>query len=190
MSDITFINNCSPTLAGIKTGNLFLYDCKDYNSFEKELAEYRIYFESKGIKIEIVNRLKDKILLYIFRPEHLINDWKKDGSKELLKRFGYDNFNIDFCIKKLKERMSDMKDTNEFPHEIGLFLGYPVEDVRGFIDKKAKDYKYVGYWKVYGDLNEAKKKFCLFDKCTKVYKDKYKKGVTLDKLIVNCKKAV
>jgi hypothetical protein len=54
MSDLNFIDNCAPTLAGIKTGNLFLYDCDDYDSFEKEIEQYNKYFKEKGIKIEIV----------------------------------------------------------------------------------------------------------------------------------------
>jgi hypothetical protein len=184
MSDLNLIDNCAPTLAGIKTGNLFLYDCKDFDSFEKEITEYNKYFEEKGIKIEIVNRMNNKILLYVFRPDLLKRDLMCSESKELLKRFGYDRYDFEDCIIRLKERLSSMKAVNDFPHEIGIFLGYPVEDVRGFIDNKAKGYKCVGYWKVYGDINEAKKRFNLFDKCTSIYKERYKSGVSLDILAV------
>jgi hypothetical protein len=48
----------------------------------------------------------------------------------------------------------------EFPHEMGLLLGYPVEDVIGFVDNKGKDSLYTGYWKVYGNKD---KKLRLFD---------------------------
>ena len=188
MSDLNFIDNCAPTLAGIKTGNLFLYDCDDYDSFEKEIEQYNKYFKEKGIKIEIVNRIGNKILLYVFRPGLLKRDLMSSESKELLKRFGYERYDFEDCLKRLKERMNNMKAVNDFPHEIGLFLGYPVEDVRGFIDNKAKDYKCVGYWKVYGDINEAKKRFSLFDKCISIYKERYKSGVSLD--ILTVKKAV
>ena len=44
-----------------------------------------------------------------------------------------------------------LQDEAEFPHEIGLFLSYPPEDVQGFIDHHARDFKLSGLWKVYGD---------------------------------------
>ena len=34
---------------------------------------------------------------------------------------------------------------------MGLFLSYPPEDVKGFIDHRANDFKYAGLWKAYGD---------------------------------------
>ena len=42
------------------------------------------------------------------------------------------------CIVKLIGRLQE----NEgFPHEIGLFLGYPPEDVLGFIENKGEFFK-------------------------------------------------
>lgn len=55
-------------------------------------------------------------------------------------------------IKKLREEP-------DFPHEIGLFLGYPLEDVKGFIENKADSSKCSGCWKVYGNEQKALKLF-------------------------------
>ena len=49
-----------------------------------------------------------------------------------------------------------MKDHLSFPHELGLLLGYPVEDVLGFIRNEGRNYLYCGYWKVYGDVDAAR----------------------------------
>ena len=46
-------------------------------------------------------------------------------------------------------------ESGEFPHEVGLFLSYPPEDVKGFIDHRASGFKCAGLWKVYG--NEEKR---------------------------------
>ena len=46
-------------------------------------------------------------------------------------------------------------ESGEFPHEVGLFLSYPPEDVKGFIDHRANDFKCAGLWKVYGDEEKA-----------------------------------
>ena len=32
-------------------------------------------------------------------------------------------------------------ESGEFPHEVGLFLSYPPEDVKGFIDHRANNFK-------------------------------------------------
>jgi hypothetical protein len=54
-----------------------------------------------------------------------------------------------------------------FPHEIGFFLGYPPDDVLGFIRQKGKNYKYRGLWKVYGDVNRAINLFQRYENCRK-----------------------
>ena len=52
-----------------------------------------------------------------------------------------------------------------FPHEIGLFLDYPVADVVGFARKGGADWKLCGYWKVYHDVEAARERFACFDAC-------------------------
>mgnify|MGYP000213313901 FL=1 len=51
-----------------------------------------------------------------------------------------------------------------FPHEMGVLLGYPTEDVLGFIENQGKNYLYAGYWKVYGNLMETKALFEEYNK--------------------------
>lgn len=85
------------------------------------------------------------------------------------------------CICRLRHRL---RDSEEYPHEIGLFLGYPPEDVRGFIEHRAADCKCVGCWKVYGDAETARKTFRQYKKCTEVYCKEWRKGASLQQLIV------
>ncbi len=49
-----------------------------------------------------------------------------------------------------------------------MFLGYPPEDVCGFINNSGSGYKCVGCWKAYGDANKAKKTFDKYERCRKV----------------------
>ena len=86
------------------------------------------------------------------------------------------------CLDKLKERINA---SQEFPHEIGLFIGYPIEDVKGFIEKGANGSKYCGAWRVYGDVDAAKKKFAIYKKCRDVYCSIYKKNNNFGKLIIS-----
>ena len=43
------------------------------------------------------------------------------------------------------------------------FLGYPVEDVRGFIEHQGRDYLCTGYWKVYENLEQKQQLFQRFE---------------------------
>ena len=71
-----------------------------------------------------------------------------------------------------------------FPHEIGLFLGYPLEDVKGFIQNKGQGYACCGLWKSYGDPRAARRYFDRCRACTAAYKRRYAAGVPLERLIV------
>ena len=71
-----------------------------------------------------------------------------------------------------------------FPHEIGLFLSYPPEDVLGFILNKACNHKCVGCWKVYGDEQAAKCIFRRYKKCSKIYSQQWEQGKSIEQLTV------
>ena len=87
--------------------------------------------------------------------------------------------NIGSCIQTLKARLQ--QGYEEFPHEIGLFLGYPTEDVEGFISHKPC--KYIGMWKVYGDVERAQKIFESYEACRQKYEDLLSQGISLKELV-------
>lgn len=49
------------------------------------------------------------------------------------------------------------------PHEIGLFLGYPLSDVQTFCDAPCSPCLAIGYWKVYSDVDTAQATFNAYD---------------------------
>ena len=104
------------------------------------------------------------------------------GIAALLQEAGYpENVSLEILLSQLERRFETGKD---FPHEIGLFLGYPPSDVRGFIEKGARRAKLTGYWKVYSNVEEAKKTFARYRKCTDVYLRCHKSGKALEGLAV------
>lgn len=82
-------------------------------------------------------------------------------------------------VEELKKSPEKLK---AFPHEIGCFLGYPAEDVRGFIED-IKPCKLVGTWKVYGNEEMAKHLFQIYEKCTYAYLEHFEKGMSLEQLV-------
>ena len=75
-------------------------------------------------------------------------------------------------------------ESGEFPHEVGLFLSYPPEDVKGFIDHRANGFKCAGLWKVYGDEEKARSLFAKYKKCTEIYCALWQSGSKLEQLAV------
>ena len=112
----------------------------------------------------------------------LCRDLKDIAAIRLLSERGYDCESPGCCIARLARILSG---SEPFPHEIGLFLGYPPEDVLGFIENKSPC-KCTGCWKVYGNVDEAKKRFELYNKCTSIYCRRLKEGSTIEKLTTAC----
>lgn len=184
MSDEMIIEFCSPTLAGIKTGNLFSCEYSDYNQLVKDLRRINSVLIKKGIKAIPVGYLSHRVLIYLFRPSFLERDLCDKDASLLLRRLGYNVDNAAECVKCLSDRLRAIKSREEFPHEIGLFLGYPVEDVKGFIAHKGECSKCVGCWKVYGDVTRAEDTFDRYKRCTSDYMSRYRKGMSLEELAV------
>ena len=70
-----------------------------------------------------------------------------------------------------------------FPHEIGLFLGYPPEDVQGFLaDPGGGRCKLCGHWKVYHDVEGARRQFARFDRSREALCSRLRAGMTLSQL--------
>ena len=75
-------------------------------------------------------------------------------------------------------------ESGEFPHEVGLFLSYLPEDVKGFIARRANDFKCAGLWKVYGDEEKSALAVRKIQKCTEIYCTLWQSGLQLEQLAV------
>ena len=73
--------------------------------------------------------------------------------------------------------------------QIGIFLGYPLEDVLGFIENGGKNCLSCGCWKVYSNECEALKAFERYEKCKAVYQRLFASGCPLTRLTVAARTA-
>jgi len=183
MTEKKIVQHCSPTLAGIKTGNIFRCAFESYNQLADEIRELNRRLTPKGLRIVPLRVCGGYAMIYVYRPSMLRHDLADVQARGVLAEMGYSNDVPEKCVNHLKSRLREYDD---FPHEIGLFLGYPPEDVRGFIENKAAHAKHVGFWKVYGDVDKAKKTFARYNHCIDVYKEKYASGSSIDRLTVAC----
>ncbi len=181
MSEEMIVRHCSPTLAGLKTGNIFTCPFGDVAEMRNNLRNWNRMLVKKGLRVLPLRFQNNRALVYVYRPTHLSRDLQHDVACRLLQERGYGMKTPERCILHLMKRLGEC---DEFPHEIGLFLGYPPEDVCGFIENKAEYCKCVGCWKVYGDAEAAQKLFAKYKKCTAVYCDQYAKGKSVERLTV------
>ena len=181
MSDEMIIRHCSSTLAGLKTGNVFNCPYSDRKELLSAVRSLNRRLVPKGVRVIPLRMSADRVLLYIYRPNKLENDLAEEDAAKILREYGYSVDDSDKCVVRLSKRLHE---SEEFPHEIGLFLGYPPEDVRGFIENRACGYKCIGCWKVYGDEQNAKKQFEKYQKCTNVYCTQWAKGRSIERLTV------
>ena len=177
MSEELIVRHCAPTLANLKTGSLFVCPITDRASFFSSLRSLNELLVPKGLRALPLRIREYSALVYLYRPSRLKKDLEDPAAIKILQDHGYSCYGK--CLPKLIERV---RASEEFPHEIGLFLGYPPEDVQGFLDHRPC--KCCGCWKVYGDENKAKKTFDLYKKCERVYCQQLARGIDIKRLTV------
>lgn len=182
MSEELFVRQCAPTLAGIKTGNLFSCACDDRAALLRQVRSLNRRLAPKGLCLVPMRVVRGRALLYLYRPARLRRDLAHADAAALLRAAGYDCTSCARCLGGLIRRL---RGAEEFPHEIGLFLSYPPEDVRGFMEHHAADFKCVGTWKVYGDEVAAKRQFAEYRSCTELYCKLWRAGSSVERLAVS-----
>ena len=102
------IKECSPTLAGLKTGNLFNYRYDNISDFRRELASVNRKLNAKGVYVTFLKRNEKSALLYVFRPDRLEKDLSQPAVQNVLKAFGYTDYKVGASIKHLKQRVGEL----------------------------------------------------------------------------------
>ena len=183
MSDAFLVEHCAPTFAGLKTGNLLRISYADIEVFREELRRLNGILKKKGLRAVPVRMTAEFALVYLYRPDFLKRDLGSEEATCLLKSLGYEPQSVNRSVAFLARMM---REKEAFPHEIGLFLGYPPEDVLGFMKSSREGVKCVGCWKVYGDEARARAAFWRFQRCREVFEENVQRGRKLEALIVRC----
>lgn len=174
--------HCAPTLAGMKTAGLFRHFYQERSHVMDELDGVNRLLNGRGVYVEILRWDEKAALVYVYRLSHLRETLIRKEVIDLLSEYDYQDMSVEACILHLKTRLLD--EHSCFPHEIGVFLGYPMKDVRGFIENKGENCKCCGMWKVYGDEKEEEKLFCKYKKCAEIYQHCFSCGRALVQMTV------
>ncbi|MBQ2799311.1 MAG: DUF3793 family protein [Ruminiclostridium sp.] len=166
----------APTLLGIKCASLVSLAMDDSELYS-ESNNFNTRVEVKGIKSRVLCNCKSRSLLLVYNEKQLSERLADKDAERILSLCGYPtDCDIDAYISFLSRRIRESED---FPHEIGIFLGYPIEDVEGFIKNKGENFKLCGYWKVYGCPEKARCIFNNYEKCRRFLCNRLNEGVDL-----------
>lgn len=180
MSPDLIVRNCAPTLAGLKAGSIFPQRGTK-EELEKSVKLLDCSMRKKGVRAHLLyKKEKGPSLVYLYREPNVEKIIKDSKVRCFLAEYGYTDFSISACLDHLEQRLS----CNGFPHEIGIFLDYPLADIRAFIQNKGKNCPCIGCWKAYTNIPEAQQKFKQFRRCTVFYCQQISNGVDIARLTV------
>lgn len=149
--------HCAPILKGVKAANILTVS-------EKCFYRIGVLLQETSISYRFLKTNGHYFILYLYRRERLEAYLASPKIRKFLEEYGYPDGDVSQLLERLSERTRLYRDgKSAFPHEIGLFLEYPVDDVRDFVKNGGGNYLYSGYWKVYHDLHGALKRFASFD---------------------------
>lgn len=154
----------SPVITGIKPSSMINIKKSDRDRYEFwNKSGYRMLkkYDLKYLKLKETD---DMLLLLIYDEENLKEHLNLKNNKQFLCSYGYGKeIKLENCLGCLKNRLNK----EEFPHECGIFLGIPLEDVQGFLSEDECVHR--GIWKVYSDKSRSEEIFNLYDKSKEEY---------------------
>lgn len=149
----------APTRKGVKPSSLISFSTQNknlyglWNDYKDQVCLHL------GLQFFELKKTHDWLLVLFYDYSMLEETTSSHTNQSFLHKMGYEHADtLDerlLCLKKRFKRMC--------PHEIGVFLGIPIEDVYGFIRHKGRGFLMCKYWKVYHNLEQAKNLFECYD---------------------------
>ena len=193
--------HCSPAIAGLKPANMFTCHLKGarghagpkcaslgFLELSHALESCRARLAGQGVRIHVLAWRPSSVLLLVYRPQLLGRALAGPREAAFLAALGYEPDDIGACVERLARRvaasdqLAGAQRTCAFPHEVGLFLGYPYEDVVAFIENGGRGSVACGCWKVYSQERDAAECFCRYKECTRECARRYEQGAALEEL--------
>lgn len=170
--------HCAPLLMRSKISNIMTIDKCDFAGIRKILSQ-------TDISYRLLKSRGNKLILFLYRECDFITYLSIPEVHRFLVGLGYETqVNPMHLLNQLAKKIFFYGNGEiAFPHEIGIFLGYPLCDVKGFIENLGQNCLYSGYWKVYGNVSETKALFDQFEYDKEMVVHKIISGYTLTELL-------
>lgn len=168
---------CAPIITDLKFSNLLIIPTGGKNRVEKLL-------QGTDISYYILLDEKDKTTMLLYKQMELQDYLSGSVQTQMMQKLGYRSVRLFDILPVFRARYAHyMQDSILFPHEMGLLLGYPAEDVAGFIKHKGENFLYNGYWKVYSNPLEKQKIFDRYEAARENLVELVSKGVHMENIL-------
>lgn len=181
--EAVLVRQCAPTLAGMKPGSIFCFNHSPLEVSRQKVCQWNKQLEPFGLTVQILLERpgSGSVIVFVYRHDRLEQMLSDDAYQNFLAEAGYERTNLDGLLEQLAYRLRTQP---EFPHEIGVFLGYPLRDVTGFIENHGRNFTCCGFWKSYGDPAEMQVCFACYRRCIQTYVAMFEQGIPIERLAV------
>ena len=181
--EAVLVRQCAPTLAGMKPGSIFCFHHCSLEVSRQKVCQWNKQLEPFGLTVQILLERpgSSSVIVFVYRHDRLEQMLSDDAYQRFLAEAGYAGTNLDGLLEQLAYRLRTQP---EFPHEIGVFLGYPLRDVIGFIENHGRNFTCCGFWKSYGDPAEMQVCFACYRRCIQTYVAMFEQGIPIERLAV------
>ena len=136
-----------------------------------------------GVRVSLLGWREGRAMLLVWRPRRVRRLLSDAGAHEFLAKNHLPS-RSGALMGELRRRLRAYYGNRApFPHEIGFVLGYPIEDVDGFMSDGGKGARACGRWKVYGNVDEALRRFKELEREELRIKRLYSEGTPLRGLL-------
>ncbi len=181
--EAVLVRQCAPTLAGMKPGSIFCFNHSPLEVSRQKVCQWNKQLEPFGLTVQILLERpgSSSVIVFVYRRDRLEQMLSDDAYQSFLAQAGYERTNLDDLLEQLAQRLRTQP---EFPHEIGVFLGYPLRDVIGFIENHGRNFTCCGFCKSYGDPAEMQVCFACYRRCIQTYVAMFEQGIPIERLAV------
>ena len=181
--EAVLVRQCAPTLAGMKPGSIFCFNHSPLEVSRQKVCQWNKQLAPFGLTVQILLERPNSgsVIVFVYRHDRLEQMLSDDAYQRFLAEAGYARTNLDGLLEQLAYRLRTQP---EFPHEIGVFLGYPLRDVIGFIENHGRNFTCCGFWKSYGDPAEMQVCFACYRRCIQTYVAMFEQGIPIERLAV------
>ncbi|MCM0080668.1 DUF3793 family protein [Geomonas sp. Red32] len=149
---------CAEVLAGQKPANLLNLSNKRRSCGRNLYLLWKNHGDAllsrSGLSAKVLDDRGHSLLLMFYRPESLQALLDRNPVAALLARAGYPRpLDCRSALSHLQSRV--IAGGHDFPHEIGVFLGYPLKDVVCFMGWGKAPFTCQGPWKIFGNPTES-----------------------------------
>ncbi len=171
----------------IDKGAAVLKGCRESSMFFVNNCELpELIFELRLAKLDIyvLYRDRNRSLVFIYRQQELARHLSCRETRNYLRHCGYEGDLLFGYLPRLRKRVSKYyRGEMEFPHEVGVFLTYPICDVEGFVKYQGRQCLFSGYWKIYDNLSQTLSRFADFDRARKEAMEEWLEGKSLCEIV-------